>query len=158
MLFCRAKSRVDFACAVRDLTQNRWKSRFCPQVFCLCLFWIDSVQWYVNDRNTVWKFVKLCSNECSFSQQNFEFPARPREISRAWGLGLTYIKSFKLASKNLARLSFQSFLEFTGKELHETLKLFVIHLLVHIYQKEKITLEIFGFKMAFHTKNFFLSY
>ena len=33
MLFCMAKSRVDFACVVRDLTLNLWKARFCPQAF-----------------------------------------------------------------------------------------------------------------------------
>ena len=60
MLFCRAKSRVDFACAVQDLT---WTDGKDVRKF-FCLFWIESVEWYVNDRNAVRKVVKLCSNDC----------------------------------------------------------------------------------------------
>ena len=44
------------------------KARFSPQVFFVfCLFWVESVQWYVNDRNNVQKVGKLRSNEFLFS-------------------------------------------------------------------------------------------
>ena len=33
-------------------------------------------------------------------------------MNRAWGFGLTYIKSFKFSSKMAAKLSFQSLLQF----------------------------------------------
>ena len=33
----------------------------------LCLLWIESVQWYGNDRKTVRKVVTLCSNNCLLS-------------------------------------------------------------------------------------------
>ena len=38
MPFGRVKSRVDFACAVRDLIRNSWKAHFCPQVFLLFVY------------------------------------------------------------------------------------------------------------------------
>ena len=44
--------------------------------------------------------------------------AEALKINRAWGLRLTYIKNFKLASKMVAKLSFQSLLEFTVRNIH----------------------------------------
>ena len=42
MLFCRAKSRVDFACAVRDLTWNCMEGEFLPASFFL-IFILDRI-------------------------------------------------------------------------------------------------------------------
>ena len=68
MLFCRAKSRVDFACAGPDmeLIEGAFLSASFFCLFFFCLFWTEYVQWDVNDRNTVRKVVKLCSNKCLF--------------------------------------------------------------------------------------------
>ena len=54
MLFCRTKSRVDFACCSgpnMELMGGAFLSA--SFFFVFCLFWIESVQWYVNDWNTV---------------------------------------------------------------------------------------------------------
>ena len=52
MLFCRAKSRVDFACDVRDLHDMELKNGafLFAFFFSFCLIGIECVQWYVNDR------------------------------------------------------------------------------------------------------------
>ena len=39
--------------------------------FVFCVFLVEAVQWYVSDRNTVRKVVKLFSNKCLFSYLNY---------------------------------------------------------------------------------------
>ena len=60
MLFCTTKSRVD---QLRVLCVELMIGRlaFIRKFLVFCLFWIESVQWYVNDQNTV------RTNDCLFS-------------------------------------------------------------------------------------------
>ena len=70
---------------------------------------------YFMRQNHAWILRMLCGTSGTVGRHVFarKFLRLLRKVNKACGLGLTYIESFKLASKMAARLSFQSLSEFT---------------------------------------------
>ena len=62
---CSSELSIILNSIVKSETDGRCV--FVRKFLSVCSLWIASAQWYVNDRNTVRKVVKVCSKECSFT-------------------------------------------------------------------------------------------